>query len=78
MIIVNRRNLKAQKLVKALNKFGCKIIRKTSHGVIIENTLNKKSTNIPTHQEIIPVWIYNHIFKQLDIDKKTFEEKYLN
>jgi len=73
---MGRRNFKARKVVKALVDFGCKIVRKTSHGVIIENLINKKSTNVPTHQSTIGVWIYNNIMRQLDIDKKELE-KYL-
>ena len=71
---MNRRNLKARKVVKALEKFGCKIIRNTDHGVIVENHKNNKSTNVPTHREILAVWIYNNIMRQLDINKKEFEE----
>lgn len=74
---MNRRNLKARKVVKALEKFGCKIIRNTDHGVIMENPKNNKSTNVPTHRDILAVWIYNNIMRQLDIDKKEFE-KYLD
>ena len=74
---MNRRNLKARKVVEALKKFGCEIKRNTSHGVIVENPRNKKSTNVPTHRDILAVWIYNNILRQLDIDKKEFEE-YLN
>ena len=44
---MNRRNLKARNIVKALVKYGCIIKRNTAHGVIIENTKNNKSTNIP-------------------------------
>ena len=71
---MNRRNLKARKVVKALEKFGCKIIRNTDHGVTVENPKNNKSTNVPTHREILAVWIYNNIMRQLDINKKEFEE----
>jgi len=71
---MNRRNLKARKVVKALEKFGCKIRRNTDHGVIVENPKNNKSTNVPTHREILAVWIYNNIMRQLDINKKEFEE----
>lgn len=60
-------------MIKALEKFGCKIIRNTDHGVIIENSRNNKSTNVPTHREILAVWIYNNIIRQLDINKKEFE-----
>jgi len=34
------------------------IKRNTSHGVIVENPKNNKSTNVPTHQDILAVWIY--------------------
>lgn len=74
---MNRRNLKARKIVKALEDYGCIIKRNTSHGVIVENPKNNKSTNVPTHQEILAVWIYNNILRQLGIDKKDFEEKFL-
>ena len=74
---MKHRNLKAIKIVNALKKFGCEIIRTTDHGVIVENTKNKKSTNVPTHKDILAVWIYNNILRQLDIDKKEFE-KHLN
>ena len=73
---MGRRNFKARKVVKALQNLRCKIIRKTDHGVIVENPLNKKSTNVPTHQSTLAVWIYNNIVRQLDIDKKDLE-KYL-
>lgn len=73
---MNRRNLKARKIVKALEKYGCIIKRSTSHGVIVENPKNNKSTNVPTHQNILAVWIYNNILRQLEIDKKNFEENY--
>ncbi len=74
---MNPRNLKARKIVKALKEFGCEIKRNTSHGVIIENPKNNKSINIPTHRDILAVWIYNNILRRLDIDKKEFEQ-YLN
>ncbi len=74
---MKHRNIKARKVVKALEKFGCIIKRSTPHGVIVENSKNNKSTNIPTHREILAVWIYNNILRQLDINKKEFE-KYLN
>jgi len=74
---MKHRNLKAIKIVNALKKFGCEIIRTTDHGVIVENPKNKKSTNVPTHKDILAVWIYNNILRQLDIDKKEFE-KHLN
>ncbi|MEK6833025.1 MAG: type II toxin-antitoxin system HicA family toxin [Nanoarchaeota archaeon] len=74
---MNRRNLKARKIVKALKDYGCIEKRTTSHGVILENPKNGKSTNVPTHQEILAVWIYNNVLRQLDIDKKYFEENYL-
>ena len=71
---MKRRNLKARKVVKALEKFGCIIKRNTSHGVIVENPKNNKATNVPTHRDILAVWIYNNIMRQLDIDKKEFEQ----
>ena len=74
---MKRRNLKARKVVKALEEFGCTIKRSTSHGVIIENPKNNKSTNVPTHRDTLAVWIYNNILRQLEINKKEFEE-YLN
>ena len=40
---MNRRNLKAREVVKALVKYGCEIKRNTAHGVIVENTKNKRS-----------------------------------
>ena len=48
------RNLKVRKVVKAFVKHGCVIIRNTSHGIILENPKNKKSTNLLTHQDILP------------------------
>jgi len=75
---MNRRNLKARKVVKALEKYGCVVKRNTPHGVIIENPKKNKSMNVPTHQDILAVWIYNNILRQLEIDKKEFEENYLN
>lgn len=71
---MNPRNLKARKIVKALVKFGCIIKRNTSHGVIMENPKNRRSTNVPTHRDILAVWIYHNVLKQLDIDKKEFEQ----
>ena len=71
---MKHRNIKAKKVVKALEEFGCIIKRSTPHGVIIENPKNNKSINVPTHRDIIAVWIYNNILRQLDIDKKEFEE----
>ena len=75
---MNRRNLKARKILKALEKDGCKIMRSTSHGVIIENPKNNQSINIPLHREELAVWIYGNILRRLGIDKKDFEENYLN
>ena len=40
---MNRRNLKAKKVVDALKKFGCILKRNTSHGVIVENPINNKA-----------------------------------
>ena len=60
--------------LKALKDYGCVEVRGTDHGVIIENPKNKKSTNVPTHRPEIAVWIYNNVLRQLDIDKKEFEE----
>ena len=74
MFSMNRRNLKARKVIKTLEDFGCIIKRNTSHGVIVENPINKKSTNVPTHQELLAVWIYNNILSQLDINKEEFEK----
>ncbi len=71
---MRHRNLKARKVVKALIKFGCIIKRNTSHGVIVENSKNNKSTNVPTHSPLLAVWIYNNILRQLDIDKEDFEK----
>lgn len=73
---MNHRNLKARKVVKALKDFGCIIKRTTDHGVIVENPKNNRSTNVPTHQDILAVWIYHNIIRQLDINKEEFE-KYL-
>jgi len=73
---MNHRNLKARKVVKALKDFGCIIKRTTDHGVIVENPRNNRSTNVPTHQDILAVWIYHNIIRQLDINKEEFE-KYL-
>ena len=74
---MKHRNLKARKIIEALKKHGCEIKRSTPHGVIVENIKNKQSTNVPTHRDILAVWIYNNILRQLDIDKKEFE-KYLD
>jgi len=52
---MKHRNIKARKVVKALEKMGCKIMRNTPHGMIIENPKNNKSTNVPTHREILTV-----------------------
>ncbi|PIN89779.1 hypothetical protein COU57_05330 [Candidatus Pacearchaeota archaeon CG10_big_fil_rev_8_21_14_0_10_32_14] len=71
---MNRRNLKAIKVVKALEKMGCILVRQTDHGVIVENPKNKKSTNVPTHRDILAVWIYNNIIRQLEIDKEELEQ----
>jgi len=75
---MKRRNLKARKVLKALEKYGCKIVRSTSHGAIIENPKNNHSINIPLHREELAVWIYGNILRRLGIDKKEFEENYLN
>lgn len=75
---MKRRNLKSRKVLKALEKYGCKIVRSTSHGVIIENPKNNQSINIPLHREELAVWIYGNILRRLEIDKKDFEENYLN
>jgi len=74
---MKRRNLKAKRVLEALKKYGCKIVRATSHGVIIENPINKQSINIPLHRKELAVWIYGNILRRLGIDKKEFEEKYL-
>ncbi len=71
---MKHRNLKARKVLKALKEYGCVEVRNTSHGVILENPNNKKSTNLPLHQDILPVWIYNNILRQLDIKKDDIEE----
>jgi len=70
---MNRRNLKVRNFLKALKRYGCIEMRKNSHGVIIENPKNKKSTNVPVHRDEIAVWIYGNILRQLDIDKDEFE-----
>ncbi len=75
---MNRRNLKARKILSALEKYGCKIMRSTPHGVIVENQKNKQSINVPLHREELAVWIYGNILRRLGIDKKDFEENYLN
>ncbi len=54
---MNRRNLRARKVVKALVNYGCVIVRNTDHGVIVENLRNYKSTNVPTHRDILAVYI---------------------
>tara|TARA_Y100000310_G_scaffold182061_1_gene182081 strand:+ start:343 stop:567 length:225 start_codon:yes stop_codon:yes gene_type:complete len=71
--MMGRRNFKARKVVKALIKIGCRIVRSTDHGVIVENPRNNKSTNVPTHRETIAVWIYHNIIKQLEINKDELE-----
>ncbi len=68
------RNLKVRKILKAFKDYGCIVVRNTSHGVILENPNNKKSTNLPTHQDILPVWIYKNILRQLDINKEDVEK----
>lgn len=73
---MNRRNLKAVKVLKALEKYGCKVVRSTSHGAIIENPKNNQSINVPLHREELAVWIYNNILRRLGIDKKKFEEDF--
>lgn len=75
---MKHRNLKARKILKALEKYGCKIMRSTSHGVIIENPKNNQSINVPLHRGELAVWIYGNILKRLGIDKGDFEENYLN
>jgi len=75
---MNRRNLKARKVLKALEEYGCKIVRSTSHGVIVENPKNNQSINVPLHREELAVWIYGNILRRLGINKKDFEEGYLN
>lgn len=71
---MNRRNLKVRNFLKALKEYGCIEIRKNSHGVIVENTKNRKSTNVPIHRDEIAVWIYGNVLRQLDIDKNEFEK----
>ena len=68
------REVKVRKFLKALKDYGCEEVRKTSHGVIIKNPLNRKSTNVPTHQKEIPVWIFYNILRWLDISKKEIEK----
>jgi len=75
---MKRRNLKARKILKALKDYGCKIVRNTPHGAIIENSKNNQSINIPLHRDELAVWIYNNILRRLEIDKKDFEENYLD
>ncbi len=75
---MNRRNLKARKVLSALEKYGCKVIRSTSHGVIVENPKNNQKINVPLHREELAVWIYGNILRRLGIEKKEFEEKFLN
>ncbi|MCH7772743.1 MAG: type II toxin-antitoxin system HicA family toxin [Bacteroidetes bacterium] len=70
------RNLKVRKVLKALKDYGCLEVRNTSHGVIVENPKNGRSTNVPVHQEILPVWIYKNILRQLGINNKEELEKY--
>lgn len=70
---MNHRNLKSREVVKALKDFGCIIKRTTDHGVIVENPRNNLSTNVPTHQDVLAVWIYHNIIRQLDINKEEFE-----
>ncbi len=71
---MNRRNLKVRKVLKALKDYGCVEVRNTSHGVIFENPKNKRSTNVPTHQDILPVWIYRNVLRQLDIVDHDLEK----
>lgn len=73
---MNRRNLKVRNFLQALRRYGCIEKRSTSHGVIIENSKNNKSTNVPTHHEEIAVWIYGNILRQLGIDKGFFEKEF--
>lgn len=68
------RNLKVRKFLKALKDYGCIEIRNTSHGVIIENPLNKKSTNVPTHQKEIPSGILNNVLRWLEIPIEEIKE----
>ena len=75
---MNRRNLKARKVLKALENYGCRILRGTDHGAIVENPENNQSINIPLHRKELAVWIYNNILRRLGIDKKSFEENYLD
>lgn len=62
--------------MKALKDYGCMEIRNTSHGVIIENPRNKKSTNVPTHQKEIPSGILNNVLRWLEIPLEEIQ-KYL-
>ncbi|MBU1501503.1 MAG: hypothetical protein KJ905_01880 [Nanoarchaeota archaeon] len=75
---MKHRNLKAEKILKALVKYDCKTVRNTPHGVILENPENNQSINIPLHRDELAIWIYNNILRRLSIDKKKFEENYLN
>jgi len=59
--------------LKALKDYGCKEVRNTSHGIIIENPLKNRSTNVPMHQDVLPVWIYKNILRQLDIERSELE-----
>jgi len=71
---MNHRNIKVRNFLKAIKKYGCVEVRSNSHGIIFENPSNKKSINVPIHQPLLAVWIYNNILKQLDIDKDEFEK----
>lgn len=74
---MKRRNLKAKKVLKALENYGCKVVRSTPHGAIVENPENNQSINIPLHRDELAVWIYGNILRRLGIDKKKFEEEFL-
>jgi len=71
---MNRKNLKVRDFIKALKKYGCVEVRGTDHGIIFENPINKKSTNVPIHRNELAVWIYHNIIRQLDINKEEFEK----
>lgn len=73
---MNRRNLKARKVLAALKKYGCIEKRNTSHSVILENPKNNQSINVPLHREELAVWIYHNILRRLGINKEEFERDF--
>ena len=52
---MNRKNLKVRDFIKVLKKYGCVEVRGTDHGIIFENPINKKSTNVPIHRNELAV-----------------------